>query len=153
MEGFITKEDIFTLAPVGLKRLYLSKLPDGITKRSVETSIIYLALDYVLLGSSAFTAGPMFTLCQIFTGRILGSVLGLLLFANVYGVVMSSLFTVGHDCVHEVFSTSGYSNRFYGIASLTPLLIPFSSFQVEHRKYHQRINRGKCCDPFEFLLF
>jgi len=62
---------------------------------------------------------------------------GLLLWYWVMGMFMSSLFCIGHDCGHEVFSDYTWANDFFGHVAHAAIMVPYWPWQKSHRQHHK----------------
>ena len=135
------RTDLRELDDIGMKRLYKSELPAELFEVNWEKALSYFVLDYALLLSSTWMFMPTLRLGQAFFGSFLGSITAIAAFSMFYGLVMSSIYAVGCDCLHGIFTNSHHVNELFGRFCFTPLLVPFTSFQQRNVLYHKRINR------------
>ena len=101
-------------------------IPKECFEKSLLKSLFYMIRDLRLLSTSIYTYDWLSS-----------SLLGLLIYWNVYGFLMWCLFVVGHDCGHGSFSKYPIVNAFCGHLCHTPLLVPFFPWAYSHKMHHQ----------------
>ena len=137
-------KDVGELDQRGLQRMYRNALPQKYFEVSPTKSMAYFLFDLGVLSSSLFTWHPLLGLVRPILGKYLGTLVAFPIYCNFYGFVMSCVYVIGHDCLHDVFLDSPAMNHLYGLFCFTPLMIPFSSYQLMHLECHEKINQRKC---------
>jgi len=61
---------------------------------------------------------------------------GYIIWMNITGFFMWSLFVIGHDCGHGTFSSNPFINFVVGHVSHAPLLVPFYGWKLSHYYHH-----------------
>ena len=135
------RTDLADLDDVGLKRLYQKELPAEVFRVDLQKALAYFVLDSALLCSGTWMFSPTIRLCQTFVGQFFGWLAGIITFSMFYGLVMTSMYAIGCDCLHGIFADSPHMNEIIGRFCFTPLLIPFTSFQRRNVIRHKTINR------------
>jgi omega-3 fatty acid desaturase (delta-15 desaturase) len=107
-----------------------SAIPDAAFKKSLVKAFFYMFFDYAMWFGSVYGA---WVLCNSplweampFWQKALAS----LVFWNVAGFFMWSIFIIGHDCGHTTFSDSEILNDICGHITHGSILVPYYPWQV-----------------------
>ena len=101
-----------------------SYIPEECFKVDTPISTVYLLLFALLLASSIW----VYPYCE--------STIGFLLYCSFYGTVMWSVFCIGHDCGHSVFSSSTLVNDVVGHFTHGFRLVPYWPWALSHHHHH-----------------
>ena len=116
---------------ISLKQIKES-IPDECFKKRPLLGFYYIIRDFVFI-FSAYTAFQYSPQTLVYK----------LLYWNVSGLFMWSLFVDGHDCGHQSFSDSYLLNTIVGHICHTPLLVPYSTWADSHHLHHLHHNHVK----------
>lgn len=103
-------------------------IPPQCFEKSALRSGFYLLLDYAII------AGLYVLVPYV---EHYGGWPGLIGWYYVTGMMMSSLFCIGHDCGHGTFSNHKWLNDIAGHMAHAPLMAPYWPWQKSHRQHHQ----------------
>ncbi|KAI8818790.1 omega-6 fatty acid desaturase, endoplasmic reticulum isozyme 1 [Fimicolochytrium jonesii] len=109
-------------------------LPARVFEKSLPISMAYFAFDTVVL-AGLFVLYANFFLPERHWS--LGLWAAYAVWFNVTGIMLWSLFVVGHDCGHGSFSNHKHVNATVGHLSHGFLLVPFWPWARSHAQHHQ----------------
>lgn len=109
------------------------QVPPALCQRSVAlgVGILLVALAAYAASLAAILTAPWWPL------QLAGGILA--------GLLISTLFVVGHDACHGSLTPRGWLNRILGRVALAPSLTPFTSWEFAHNRVHHSYTnlRGK----------
>jgi omega-6 fatty acid desaturase (delta-12 desaturase) len=101
------------------------------TKKSTFVALFYFFIDFTIYIS--LLLGTLLT----------NTVLLKVLFAIGAGLVISSLFVIGHDAAHNNYTSSKLLNRTIAIISFLPALHNYSLWRLAHSRFHHVVTNLK----------
>lgn len=82
-------------------------------------------------------------MCLIYLQKQTDFIFWKLLLAALMGFVMAGMINLAHECLHQKFTSSRFSNQWIGRLSTMLLLINFTIFKWHHLVHHQYVGTDK----------
>lgn len=108
-------------------------IPEQAFKKSTSTSFMYMFIDiacwFVSVRGMHYLSSTDLWATLPFWQRAVATVI----FWNIAGFYMWTMFVIGHDCGHTTFSNNQLINDVVGLITHGSILIPFFPWQVIYR--------------------